>query len=175
MTSMNPPLHRRINSKQRSASMKKVSFSEYSQVFVVADLLQIKSSQVWYSPDELHMLKAMQLRSIIKTRVQLSPLMQRRIIADASSIVDNAEIAGLEKHLSDKITLEYKRRRREVLHAVKAEQRWQRQVLRSPDPYRLAMVSCHHSRWAMDQARIAALLVQEDVMPSSNSSKPASR
>mmetsp|Transcript_4083 Transcript_4083/g.7275 ORF Transcript_4083/g.7275 Transcript_4083/m.7275 type:complete len:173 (+) Transcript_4083:152-670(+) len=160
---MNPLQHYIPNSQQPGRAMdtvkaKQVRFSERSQMLIV-DVLHQGTHQcnMWYSGDELVLLKAWNMRSIMRTRVQLS-----RRVASRSDVHERAEILGLEKHLSSELTQEFKRRKREMFLAVKMEQQHQK-FLRSPNPDRLATVSRQHSRWAMKRAHLAAQLLQRDL------------
>ena len=109
-------------------------------------------------------MKAMHAFSVVKARSQLASRRNHKKCTTTTSSVP--EIVGMEKHLSSELTHEYKRRKRDLFLAVKVEQRLHREVFGCPNPDRLAMVSRNHTRWAMERARMAALLLQDDMKPS---------
>jgi hypothetical protein len=161
---MNPPeqlipIHRR----PRRTAKKKVSFSNDSQMFIVANLRGDieQRNKCWYSVDEIHSLKADMKCSIVRTRIDFS----RRSFSMGT-------LVGFEKHLSADLAREYHQRKRTLFLAIHIEQRLQKS-LNIPNPDRLATVALLHSQWARERACAAALLLEMDVFFSSPSADDA--
>ena len=117
-----------------------------------------------YSVDEFELLKAQHIRSILRMRVNMSTRANARRSGD---LITSSDILGIEKYLSDELSIEYKQCKRVVFLTLKVEQ--QRQVfLGRPDPDKLAAVSCRYSQWAIEKARVAAICLQQDLESSSS-------
>ena len=148
-----------------------VTFSETSQQILVRDLSNISEKDtLWYSAEDLIASKANLLYCKEKVRESIS----KRQTPSASSIL------GVEKYLTEQLTLEYMNRRHMLRKRVLDEARWQEMIIRSQqqrhdndktierlayDDQRidtLARVSLEHSRWAYERARAAALFLQQD-------------
>jgi len=85
----------------------------------------------------------------------------------SGDLITSSDILGIEKYLSDELSIEYKQCKRVVFLTLKVEQ--QRQVfLGRPDPDKLAAVSCRYSQWAIEKARVAAICLQQDLESSSS-------
>jgi hypothetical protein len=128
-------------------------------MFIVANLRGDvgQRNKRWYSFDEILSLKANMKCSIVRTRIDIS----RRSVS-----MEN--LVGIEKHLSAGLAREYKQRKRTLFLAVHVEQRMQK-ALNIPNPDRLAIVALQHSQWAVERARVAAMLLEMDVFSSSPS------
>jgi len=168
------PQHLQHHHRQRRRS---VTFSETSQQILVRDLSNISEKDtLWYSSDELIASKANLLYCKEKVRESIS----NRHTPSASSIL------GLEKYLTEQLTIEYMNRRYMLRKRVLDEARWQEMILRSQQQRQqqqhtdcndmtierlayddqqvdtLARISLEHSRWAYERARAAALFLQQD-------------
>jgi hypothetical protein len=122
-----------------------------------------QASNLWYSEDEIKFFKARFFDRVHDVRSQLR---QSSALLDEGCITVNvAAILGLEKHLSSELTAEYKDRRDALHRAVLLEHR-QHHAMLIPHAAieRLATVSAQHSRWAGERARVAAVLLEKDVM-----------
>lgn len=120
--------------------------------------LTVGHSKLWYSVNDIELLKNNYQNLIHKTRYKLSQ--QTRC---------STEITGLEKYLSAELSEEFKHRKEELYKAI------QNECLNStngglPDIDRLASVSRFHTEWAMTQATFAAKLLQKDVSRASAAS-----
>ena len=147
-----------------AAKVKQVKFSGHSQLFLVSDLLKGMEREMLYSVDEFELLKAQHLRSILIMRVKMST---RANASRSGDLITSSYILGIEKYLSDELSIEYKQCKRVVFLTLKVEQ--QRQVfLGRPDPDRLAAVSCRYSQWAIEKACAAAICLQQDLESSSS-------
>lgn len=133
---------------------RRVSFSDRSQMFVV-DNLREERPHLWYSVRDVEDLKYEHRQVIQDIRLKLS----EQITPD---------IVGLEKYLSSDLSREFKRRKRQVYSAVTSELEFQNEFLKEINPDRLATVSSHHTKWAMEQAHYAAQLLEQDVLLSSS-------
>ncbi|KAL3816327.1 hypothetical protein ACHAXA_008398 [Cyclostephanos tholiformis] len=145
-------------------NMKRVTFSESSHMYIVTNLRHgdaVHRRRLWYTPDEILTMKANVKFSILQTRRDISRKCYNR-----------DGLFGIEKYLSKDLDREYKRRKRDLFLAVRAEQGRLRVSdptrRRIPDIDRLAIVSLRHSRWAVDRALAAAYLLELDLSSSSS-------
>jgi len=165
--------HPQHHHRQRRRS---VTFSDTSQQILVRNLSNISEKDtLWYSSDELIASKANLL--YCKRAVQQS--ISKRETPSASSIL------GVEKYLTEQLTIEYMNRRHMLRKRVLDEARWQEMIIRSQQQQKhhteddndmtierlayddqlvdtLARISLEHSRWAYERARAAALFLQQD-------------
>ena len=99
-----------------------VTFSETSQQILVRDLSNISEKDtLWYSAEDLIASKANLLYCKEKVRESIS----KRQTPSASSIL------GVEKYLTEQLTLEYMNRRHMLRKRVLDEARWQEMIIRS--------------------------------------------
>lgn len=155
-----------------------VTFSETSQQILVHDLSNtLEKDTLWYSSEDLIASKANLLYCKEKVRESIS----KQQSPSASSIL------GVEKYLTEQLTVEYMNRRHMLRKRVLDEARWQEMIFRSQQQRRqqqqhtdnndmtierlayydhqadtLARISLEHSRWAYERARAAALFLQQD-------------
>ena len=145
-----------------------VTFNDTSQMAIVSDLSSmVDRDELWYTPDDLHASKTNQL--FCKQMVKESISSQQTKLPSASDIL------GLEKFLTDQLTVEYVNRRYKLRKSVLDEARLQEERRRirrrnSPnanhdyynDQDTLARISSEQSKWAYERARAAALFLQQD-------------
>ena len=174
-TTTTPTMHHsQHHHRQRRRS---VTFSETSQQILVHDLSNtLEKDTLWYSSEDLIASKANLLYCKEKVRESIS----KQQSPSASSIL------GVEKYLTEQLTIEYMNRRHMLRKRVLDEARWQEMIFRSQQQQRqqqhtndndmtierlayngqqvdtLARVSLEHSRWAYERARAAALFLQQD-------------
>eukprot|EP00986_Skeletonema_menzelii_P004190 scaffold1415_cov152-Skeletonema_menzelii.AAC.2 len=147
-----------------TSSKKQVRFSRRSTmcVFNEPSLSQEQESNLWYSTEEIDLLKACHSHQVHEVRSQLE--VHNALLNEEGFTISAAAILGLEKYLSPELTAEYKDRRLALHRAVLAEHRRHR-VMRVPQSTaRLAMTSAKHSQWARERARAAALFLEQDLM-----------
>ena len=146
-----------ITNDNEDVPTRRVSFSDKSQMFVVDDLRQlgIERPHLWYSLRDILEIKDEHRQMVHDIRAKLSQQAAR------------PDIVGLEKYLSSDLSREFKRRKRQVYSAVTSELEFQNEFLKEINPDRLATVSSHHTKWAMEQAHYAAQLLEQDVLLSS--------
>lgn len=146
-----------ITNDDEDVPTRRVSFSDKSQMFVVDDLRQlgIERPHLWYSLSDILDIKDEHRQMVQDIRAKLSQQAAR------------PDIVGLEKYLSSDLSREFKRRKRQVYSAVTSELEFQNEFLKEINPDRLATVSSHHTKWAMEQAHYAAQLLEQDVLLSS--------
>ena len=175
MTTTHHPQHLQHHYRQRRR--RSVTFSETSQQIIVRDLSNTSEKDtLWYSAEDLIASKANLLFCKEKVRESIS----KRETPSASSIL------GIEKYLTEQLTIEYMNRRHMLRKRVLDEARWQEMIIRQQQRQHqhidndsnmtierfayednqqvdtLARVSFEHSRWAYERARAAALFLQQD-------------
>jgi hypothetical protein len=167
-TTQHPHHPQHYHHRQRRRS---VTFSETSQQILVRDLSNISEKDtLWYSSEELIASKANLLFCKEKVRESIS----KQQTPSASDIL------GLEKYLTEQLTIEYMNRRHMLRKRVLDEARWQEMIINQQQRRHqhtdgnymtierlayednqqvdtLARVSFEHSRWAYERARAAAL------------------
>ena len=172
MTTTHHPQH---HHRQRRRS---VTFSETSQQILVRDLSNTSEKDtLWYSAEDLIASKVNLLFCKDKVRESIS----KRETPSASSIL------GIEKYLTEQLTIEYMNRRHMLRKRVLDEARWQEITSQQQRQHHqqqhtddnndmtierlayddqqvdtLARISFEHSRWAYERARAAALFLQQD-------------
>ena len=154
---------------RRPRRRQSVTFNDTSQMAIVSDLSTIVDRDVlWYTPDDLHASKTNQL--FCKQMVKESISSKQQVLA--------GDILGLEKFLTDQLTVEYVNRRYKLRKSVLDVARWQeerRRIRRRNIPHAdhdynyiehdmdtLARISSEQSKWAYERARAAALFLQQD-------------
>lgn len=153
----------------KSMNKKQVRFSDRSLLFVVDNLSLDKkqASTLWYSRDETDLFKvwlSVRVRHVQSELRSHGALMDKELIS-----INAAAILGLEKYLTPELMMEYKERRVAIQRAVLREHRCQRSRHiashsdADTDSVRLALVSAHHSLWARERSRAAALFLEKDV------------
>ena len=126
--------------------------------------LSEEASNLWYSQEEINHFEGRFSRRVREVRSQLQQYSDLVDEGEGGVTINVAALLGLEKHLSSELTAEYKKRRDALHKAVLAEHRQQRAMLIPRATERLATVSAHHSRWARERARAAAILLEQDVL-----------
>ena len=147
-----------------TSSQKQVRFSSKSimRLFDKPSLSQEQESILWYSEEEIDLMKARHSYRVQDVRSQLEA--HRALINEGGVTFSVAAILGLEKYLSPELTAAYKDRRVALQRAVLGEHRRHR-LMRAPySTVRLAGISAKHSQWARDRARAAALFLEQDVL-----------
>ena len=146
-----------------------VTFNDTSQMAIVSDLSTIVDrDELWYTPDDLHASKTNQLfcKQMVKESISLS----------SKRLPSASDILGLEKFLTDQLTVEYVNRRYKLRKSVLDEARLQevrrrirrrnRDIPHADHDYidmdTLARISSEQSKWAHERARAAALFLQQD-------------
>ena len=131
-------------------------------LFDKPSLSQEQESILWYSEEEIDLMKARHSYQVQDVRSQLEA--HRALLNEGGVTLSAAAILGLEKYLSPELTAAYKDRRVALQRAVLAEHRRHR-VMRIPrSAARLAVISAKHSQWARERARAAALFLEQDVL-----------
>ena len=153
---------------RRPRRRQSVTFNDTSQMAIVSDLSTIVDrDELWYTSEDLHASKTNQL--FCKQMVKESISSKQQVLA--------ADILGVEKFLTDQLTVEYVNRRYKLRKSVLDEARWQeerRRIRRRTTPHAdhdynyiddmdtLARISSEQSQWAYERARAAALFLQHD-------------
>jgi len=152
---------------RRPRRRQSVTFNDTSQMAIVSDLSTIVDrDELWYTPDDLHASKTNQLycKQMVKESIS------------SKQVPTASDILGLEKFLTDQLTVEYVNRRYKLRKSVLDEARWQeemRRIRRRNTPHAdhdyidqdmdtLARISSEQSKWAYERARAAALFLQQD-------------
>ena len=155
---------------RRPRRRQSVTFNDTSQMAIVSDLSTIVDrDELWYTPDDLHASKTNQLfcKQMVKESIS------------SKQVPPASDILGVEKFLTDQLTVEYVNRRYKLRKSVLDEARWQearRRIRRRNSPHAdhdynyiddmdmdtLARISSEQSIWAYDRARAAALFLQHD-------------
>jgi len=155
---------------RRPRRRQSVTFNDTSQMAIVSDLSSIVDrDELWYTPDDLH---------ASKTNLLFCKQMVKESISSKQTAPSASAILGLEKFLTDQLTVEYVNRRYKLRKSVLDEARWQevrRRIRRRNSPHAadhdyiddddtdtLARISSEQSKWAYDRARAAALFLQHD-------------
>lgn len=146
-----------------------VTFSDTSQMAIVSDLSTIVDrDELWYTSEDLHASKTNQL---------FCKQMVKESILSSNKQTSASDILGVEKFLTDQLTVEYVNRRYKLRKSVLDEARLQevrRRIRRRNSPHAdhdyiddmdtltLAKISSEQSKWAYERARAAALFLQHD-------------
>lgn len=156
---------------RRPRRRQSVTFNDTSQMAIVSDLSSIVDrDELWYTPDDLH---------VSKTNLLFCKQMVKESISSKQTAPSASAILGLEKFLTDQLTVEYVNRRYKLRKSVLDEARLQeerRRIRRRNSPHAqaehdndhdmdtltLARISSEQSKWAYDRARAAALFLQHD-------------
>lgn len=159
-----------------SLPIKQVRFSKTSSFILVRDRSIGIEDKLWYSSEEVDYFKAEANFIVRDVRRKLSRLcLHSGGTDDISSLLESLEGYSCDElfGLTNRISLECLARRQLLMTKVMEEHLWQR--LRSRvgggasscdaemERQRLASISEEHSRWARQRARIAALLLQNEV------------
>ena len=136
-------------------------------LFDKPSLSQEQESILWYSEEEIDLMKARHSYQVQDVRSQLEA--HRALLNEGGVTLSAAAILGLEKYLTPELTEEYKVRREALQRAVLEEHRRQCCVMMRSSSVpqstvRLAMISAKHSEWARERARAAALFLEQEVL-----------